>query len=509
MTVVINKIDSLLNTITMYRLVLYGLLFLVIQAVVFSAVGLLSFNPVFMVASLFILFASCYVTNQVWGRLLQVSINVESATITALILFFLFSPFTKVSGIPLLVLAGVISMSSKYLLALQKKHLFNPAAVAAVILGLTTLGGATWWVGSSVMIPTTAIIGLLIVRKIRRFHLFFAFIIPAISMILLMGVLAHLNLVDVLTQIVTSWPILFFGTIMLTEPLTTPPTLQLRVMYGVLVGILFGAQFHIGPVYSTPEVALVLGNLFSYIVTPKIKQALRLKKKNKLSSDLYEFIFETEKKLPFTAGQYLEWTLGHAHPDSRGNRRYFTIASSPTENDIRLSIKVFSDSSSFKKKLLLMNAGEKIMVDQLSGDFVLPKDHSQKIVFIGGGIGITPFRSMIQYVIDKKEPRDIVLFFANKNADDIIYQDTFQKAQTAFGMRTVYTLSSDGMIPKNWDGYVGRIDAELIKKEVPDFVDRMYYLSGPHAMVTAYAAVLASMGIKQEKIMIDFFPGFV
>jgi ferredoxin-NADP reductase len=509
MSFVIEKIDSFLNTITMYRLVLYGLLFLVIQAALLSAVGILPFNPVFMIFSLLILFVSCYLTNQVWGKLLQVSINVESATITALILFFLFDPFSNIKGIPVLILAGVISMSSKYLLAIQKKHIFNPAGIAAVILGLTSFGGATWWIGSSVMIPTTAVIGLLIVRKIRRFHLLFSFMAPAIFMILLMGVLAHLKLLDILTQIVTSWPILFFGTIMLTEPLTTPLTMRLRMGYGVLVGILFGAQFHVGPVYSTPEVALVLGNIFSYLVTPKIKQSLRLIRKNKLSPDLYEFIFETEKRLPFTAGQYLEWTLGHAQPDSRGNRRYFTIASSPTESDIRLSIKVFPDSSSYKKKLLMMNAGEKIMVDQLSGDFVLPKDQSQKVVFIAGGIGITPFRSMIQYVIDKKEQRNIVLFFANKNADDIIYQDTFLRAQSAFGMKTVYTLSSDGKIPKNWNRHVGRIDSELIKKEVPDFADRMYYLSGPHAMVTAYADILSSMGIKKEKIMIDFFPGFV
>ena len=81
----------------------------------------------------------------------------------------------------------------------------------------------------------------------------------------------------------------------------------------------------------TPEIALVLGNIFSYIVSPKIKAMLTLVGRVKQTPNTYDFIFESDKKFSFLPGQYLEWTLGHDNTDDRGNRRYFTIASSPTE----------------------------------------------------------------------------------------------------------------------------------------------------------------------------------
>lgn len=492
----------------MYRLVLYVLIFLAAQSILFGFLGLLSFSGIQLIAELVTLSVTCYVVNTVWAKVLKVAVNVESASITALILFFILFPASKPASVIPLLLAGVIAMSSKYIFAIHKKHVFNPAAIAAVSLGLLGIGASAWWIGTLVMIPTTLIAGLLVVRKIRRFKLFFAFLISALISIGITNFLGGVNLGDVFQQVLVSWPIIFFGTIMVTEPLTTPPTITLQILYGAVVGVLFGTQFSIGPLYSTPQLALVIGNIFSYIVSPKIRLVLTLTEKNELATSIYQFVFHTKQKFTFKPGQYMEWTFPHEHPDSRGNRRYFTIASSPTEPDIKLGLKFYENSSSYKKALLNFEAGQMMVAAQLAGDFTMPSDLSQKLVFIAGGIGITPFRSMIKYLLDMNQKRDIVLFFASKTEAEIVYEDIFEEASKKLNLKVIYVLDEDQILPKNWRGKKGHITLEMIKEEVPDFMDRMFYVSGPRGMVVAFNEILSEAGVKNKKIKSDFFPGF-
>ena len=102
--------------------------------------------------------------------------------------------------------------------------------------------------------------------------------------------------------------------------------------------------------------------------------------------------FAPNRKLAFAPGQYMEWTLGHNEPDSRGNRRYFTLASAPTEDELRVGVKFYQNSSTFKQAMLDMDQNSEIVAAQLAGDFVLPHDPQQKCVFIAGGIGIESIR---------------------------------------------------------------------------------------------------------------------
>ena len=116
---------------------------------------------------------------------------------------------------------------------------------------------------------------------------------------------------------------------MLTEPSTTPPARTRRIVYGAVVGALFAPFLHFGRLFLTPELALIAGNLFSYLASPKARYRLKLEAKVQLAPDIYELRFTSDRRIRFRPGQYLEWTLGHSRPDNRGNRRYFTIASSP------------------------------------------------------------------------------------------------------------------------------------------------------------------------------------
>ncbi|MFZ2621340.1 MAG: oxidoreductase [Minisyncoccia bacterium] len=493
----------------MYKLVLYGLMILAGISVIFGFLGILSYSGLSLIYSLLILTTICYATNFLFAKIFKVQTNSESYLISALILFFIAFPAKTLADFEMLVLVGIVAMASKYILAIKKKHVFNPVAVSVFILGIFGSGVGAWWIGSSVMLIPTILLGFLILRKVKRFSLFFSFFLTATVSILVVGIYHSMNIGEILSQMFASWPIIFFGTIMLTEPLTTPPTRALQVAYGALVGLLFGVQFQIGPLYSTPEFALIVGNLFSYIVSPRLRLVLTLSEKKMLPGNVYEFIWKLDKKTKFKAGQYLEWTLGHKHPDIRGNRRFFTIASSPTENDLRLGVKFYDSPSSFKKKLSSLNPGDTIIASQLAGDFTLPDDPKKKLVFIAGGIGVTPFRSMIKNLSDNNDKRNVTLFFSNRTPKDIVYKDVFDSALQKVGLRTIYAVNDLAGDIQTPNMRVGFIDADMIKKEVPDYRERIFYISGPHGMITAFEDTLQKLGVSSSNIKTDFFPGFV
>lgn len=509
----LNLIDKKLNTITMYRLVLYYLFGLLIVAVVLGYFGVIPYSPIALVISTTYITFFCYLTNLVFSKIFGAPTNIESLYITALILVFIITPPNSFTDSSFFILAGwaaIWSMATKYMFAINKKHLFNPAAIAVFLTSLFLGLSASWWVGTLAMAPFVLIGGLLLTRKIIRFDLVLSFFATALVSIVLSRLITStgVNIITIIEKTITSSSLLFFAFVMLTEPLTTPPTKKLRVMYGGIVGILFSPAIHISSLYFTPEIALLVGNVFSYIVSPKEKLMLRLKERVSVATDTYDFVFQTNQSFSFEPGQYLEWTMPHEIPDDRGNRRYFTIASSPTEKDIRMGVKFYPSSSSYKKTLGSMNLGETIVASQRAGDFTLPKNKKQKLVLIAGGIGITPFRSMMKYMVDKQDMRPVTLIYSNKTLSDIAYTNIIDQA-VSLGMKAVYTLTDTDKLPPVWNGQKGFINEDMIRTEVPDFTERIFYISGPHAMVTATEETLRKMGIKQSQIKIDFFPGFV
>src|SRR5258707_9859076 len=120
---------------------------------------------------------------------------------------------------------------------------------------------------------------------------------------------------------------------------------------------------------------------------------------------------------------------------------------------------------------------------QLGGDFTLPADPNKRLVFIAGGIGITPFRSMIKYLLDKRQKRPITVFYANRTVNEIVYKDVLDQAQKYLGIKTIYTLTDTSQIPAEWTGQVGYITGKMLRKQVPYFRYCIYYQSDPNYMV--------------------------
>lgn len=505
----IKLIDGFLNKITMYRLVLYFLIGLLLLSIGFSFFHFLPYDPIFIIlGGLFLFFFSGFI-NDLFSKIFKAPANIESTYITALILALIITPAKSFDDYIFLALASTLAMVSKYILAINKKHIFNPAAVAVVLTSFGFNQSASWWVGNLYLLPFVVIGGYLIIRKTQRENLVITFLLTAVLTIYFFSLLRGSNIISVLDKVVLHTALFFFASVMITEPLTMPPTTSLQIFYGIILGIVYSPDIHIFKIYSTPELTLLVGNLFSYLVSPKEKLFLKIKEKIRLGSDTVDFIFPLEKHLSFVPGQYMEWTLFHQKPDSRGNRRYFTLASSPTEENIRLGVKFYNASSSYKKALLNIGLDEEIVASQIAGNFTLPEDRQKKLVFMAGGIGITPFRSMIKYLIDQNERRDIIIVYSNKYRSEIVYKDVFDEAQTKLNIKTVYTLTDKAQLPMEWTGQTGRVNSQMIQKEIPDFMERVFYLSGPHSMVKGFKTVLQQMGVKKENIKTDFFPGFV
>lgn len=504
---IIQPIDEFINGITMYRLILYFLITLWIEVLVLTFFNVLSFSFYQFLISTVVILSVCYLTNKFFSLVLKIPTNLESVYISALILIFIILPAKTIPEFIFIIFAGFIAMASKFVFALNKKHIFNPVAVSVFVTSIFSLGYANWWIGNLWTLPVILLGGLLIVRKIKRFRMVSFFIISFLTCTIYFSFVNNSDLLLTIQRIILDSPILFFSFVMLVEPLTSPNTRKMQIVYAFLVGILAGSQFSIGPVYSTYETALIVGNVFAFIIGFRQRLVLTLKEKIQLSPNIYELVFRSPKSLAFLPGQYFEWTLGHKRPDSRGTRRYFTIASSPTEETLKLGVRVESvKGSSFKKSLLDLASGQKIYAGNLAGDFILPKNKSEKLVFIAGGIGVTPFRSMIKYLVDKNEKRDIVLFYLNSEIESFVYKDIFDSARES-GLRTFYVLTKNYENIK-WDGLKGRLTSEMIKQEVPDHSNRKFYLSGPSNMVDGYKKLLSEIGIKPNKIITDYFPGY-
>ena len=114
---------------------------------------------------------------------------------------------------------------------------------------------------------------------------------------------------------------------------------------------------------------------------------------------------------------------------------------------------------------------------------------------------------MIKYMLDTGDRRAAVVLYANRRIEDIAYDGLLERASEQLGVRTVHILTDPRQAPVGWEGRTGHIDETLIREEVPDFCDRIFYVSGPPAMVTAAKKAIAALGIKPKRIRTDYFPG--
>lgn len=499
----LDFVDGFLDRLTSYRLVLYSLLAFVVWAVFGSLLDEVAFEWYEILASATWLVVVCITVNFAVSKLLNIPRNKESDFITALILALILLPAQAFNDYLILAVAAAAAMLSKYILVYGKRHIFNPAALGAFTVAVLFDYFPAWWIGTTFLVPLVFITGQLILKKMRRYWMVSVFMSIYLGYFAVNFFLKDQagDLLNIVWIGLTATPVLFFAYIMLTEPSTSPHKLPQMLTYAAVVGVLYSVT----DLRLAPEEALLIGNFLAFAMAPNRRLELSFKQKRKEAKDIYSYIFSGKKNMRFSAGQYMEWTLPMARADMRGNRRYFTISSSPTEDALMFTLKQPTPRSSFKISLDQLKAGGRMLAYQLEGSFVLPKDSSQKLALIAGGIGVTPFRSIIKHLVDSRQKRDIILLYSANSADEFAFSDLFKQALAA-GVTAHYAVS--GEKPENWLGFSGQVDSKMIKAVVSDYGERVFYISGPYGFVTAIRQKLLKMGLPRRNIITDYFPGY-
>jgi ferredoxin-NADP reductase/nitrite reductase/ring-hydroxylating ferredoxin subunit len=252
---------------------------------------------------------------------------------------------------------------------------------------------------------------------------------------------------------------------------------------------------------------------------------LTLIQKDKVEgTDVMSFKFskqndQLENKIVFdyTAGQFAFFDIGEVYDDPKGPIRHFTISSSPTEKFIMFSTRM--RDSPYKKRLSTLEEGAKVKVRGPEGKFVLHEDYSIPAVFLSGGIGVTPFRSMIKYATDKQLPTRITMFDSNRDRSNVLFKKEFDDcAGNNKNLKIIYTISEEEQYEQSisstendWKGEYGRINKAMILKYIDANVlnNSIFYICGPPAMLKAMQALLQEeLNIPKEKIKVEEFTGY-
>ncbi len=490
----------------MYRLMVYFLLTLITISVGLSYFSIMPYTWWHILGGAFFFVSLCYGINIFLARLFMTEINPESSIITGLILALIVGPVSpfQIKSFLIIFAISLFAIASKYVVAYKGQHIFNPAAFA-VVAGAVLIGsGASWWVGSMYLVPIVILGGFLILTKIGRYSMVGSFLLFYLIAFILNGAF-----IASMQSLLLYSPILFFSFVMLVEPRTSPKGKIEIILFGAFVAIciVLGEKYFSDISYGL-ELSLLIGNLMFYFLSADQKLFMKLVKKEEVAHNIWEFTFESNKKLNYVPGQFLEWSVPHSNPDSRGVRRYFTIASSPNEQYISFATKIIEKSSSFKKALLLLNVGQRITASGLEGDFVLPSDEKRTLVFIAGGIGITPFRSMVKSLLDQVQSRNITLIYSVRSAEEIAFKDIFEKSERHGWLKVAYVVGDESAYTGVLQGKVGPLSESMLKDVAGDLNKSLFYVSGPPPMVDSVGQMLANIGTPNSNIRRDFFPGY-
>ncbi len=219
--------------------------------------------------------------------------------------------------------------------------------------------------------------------------------------------------------------------------------------------------------------------------------------------DVMSIRFEKPQGFSYRAGQYVIVTLV-VTPDNSPDRmkKPFTLSSSPTEDFLEITKKLTGHP--FSNALAALRPGDKFSINGPFGEFTF-QGECDNVGMLSGGIGITPLRSMIKYSIDKQLGANIILLYSNRDEDDIVFRDELEKVKKENpNIQVIETITRPG---SDWKGLTGRINADMIKKFIPDYRERIFFTCGPMKMVESMISLLKEMEIPGGQIKKENFPG--
>ena len=227
-----------------------------------------------------------------------------------------------------------------------------------------------------------------------------------------------------------------------------------------------------------------------------------------VARETMEFTLEKPEGFVYQSGQTIDITLiDPTETDGKGNIRTFSLVSAPHEPVLKIAMRI--RESAFKRVLKSLGNDTELCIEGPFGSFALHKKVERPAVFMAGGIGITPFFSMIKDATERKLENKIILFYSNRKPGDAAFLNELQSLQSANPNFTLVATMTDIEADDNsWSGEKGRIDENMIRRHVAENTSPIYYLVGPQVMVEAMRTILNKMNVDSDDIRFEEFAGY-
>jgi ferredoxin-NADP reductase len=235
---------------------------------------------------------------------------------------------------------------------------------------------------------------------------------------------------------------------------------------------------------------------------------VKLKCKREIAEGTMAFHFEKPEGFVYKAGQFANCTLiNPAETDAEGNSRIFSLASAPYESELMVATRM--RDTAFKRVLKTMEPGMEVTLNAPHGSFTLHNNQSVPAVFLTGGIGVTPVRSIVLQAIHDKLSHRIIVFYSNRKPEDAAFLDDLRESHTANPNYTfVGTMTQMEKSRREWHGETGVISKAMLLKFIEDLTHPIYYIDGPPAMVKAMRQILNEAGVDDNNIRTEEFSGY-
>jgi ferredoxin-NADP reductase len=238
------------------------------------------------------------------------------------------------------------------------------------------------------------------------------------------------------------------------------------------------------------------------------KYTTKLSQRRDVAEGTMAFHLERPTGFQFKAGQYMNVTLiDPPETDAEGNTRSFTIASAPFEADLVFASRM--RNTAFKRILKTVNLSSELRISGPFGSFTLHTDTSRPAVFLVGGIGITPFRSIILQATKDRLAHKLYLFYSNRRPEDAAFLDELQTVEKQNpNYKFIGTMTDMRNSQRVWQGETGHITPQMLTKWIRDLKGPIYYTAGPPGMVAAMRQMLTNSGIGEDDIRTEEFTGY-
>ena len=244
------------------------------------------------------------------------------------------------------------------------------------------------------------------------------------------------------------------------------------------------------------------------MATTTLTNTTALRKREQIAEGTMAFHFDKPEGFEFRAGQALDWTLiNPPESDAEGNTRAFSITSAPFDPELMIATRM--RDTAFKRVLRSIPLGTQVKIDGPSGSFTLHKNASKPAIFLAGGIGITPFRSMIRHASHEHFAHQLYLFYSNRRPEDAPFlADLEELTRQNPDFHFVATMTEMSKSSRPWKGETGSISPEMLARHIPNLQGPIYYIAGPPAMVTAMRQMLTQAAVDEDDIRTEEFAGY-